>query len=251
MQTYLERLSLDHEYNLLNLVTLDAGSWADWFSGIMTALAVITALIAYPVARAQRQNQELQRDKALGRAIGWKLLKVFNSTADIDRHITERLSKREALSSASMRFFLVEPLGIPERTFPELNLSETDFLLRAQAADLLAEIDMCIGRYVSIAHAMNEYKSRREALFELMPPPVASDGTIFTHELSQEQRDRVQPYAAMLESLLDGIIVLAHQNILRAKCAMAQYGKDMTRYFDKALIDFEADPSFGNGVNVD
>lgn len=228
-------------YSLLGFVSLDAGSWADWFSGTMSALAVITALAAYPLARRNRKLDDKRYDKVLGRAIGWKLLKALNNTADIDRHIKTSLAKREPINPHGMKFTLVRPLGVPERPLQELNQSEIDLLLKAQAADLLAEIDMCIGRYASITYALNEYKNRDEALFELMPLPVARTGMTFTHQLTKGDNERVEPYAAMLESLLNGIIVLVNENMHKAKDAVTLYDKDMKRYFGKALLGFEID----------
>jgi hypothetical protein len=110
----------------------------------------------------------------------------------------------------------VRPLGVPDRPVSELNQTEIDFLLKAKAADLLMEIDMCMGRYLSIVYAMNQYKIRHEALFELMPPPVANQGLRFTHELTADQKTKVLPYAIMLDSLLDGVMALSTENLARA-----------------------------------
>jgi hypothetical protein len=233
----------EQSYTLLGQISLDAGSWADWFAGTMSALAVVVALAAYPIARRQNQIIEKRREKETGRAIGWKLLKTLNSTMDIERHIKTSLAGREPLHPPGMKFPLVQPLGVPERPLQELNQNETDLLLRAQAADLLAEIDMCIGRYASITHAMSEYKNRHEALFELMPSPVASQGIQFTHMLTQHESDKVGPYATMLESLLDGMIKLIDENVKKAKLALALYESETERYFGKALINFEIDES--------
>ncbi len=236
-----------HDYTLLSQISLDAGSWADWFAGTMSALAVAVALAAYPIARRQNQMNEKRREKEVGRAIGWKLLKALNSTMDIERHIKASLSQRQPLYPSGMKFPLVQPLGVPERSLPELNQNETDLLLRAQAADLLAEIDMCIGRYASITYAMNEYKNRHQALFELMPPPVATEGTQFTHMLNKDEADKVRPYATMLESLLDSMIVLVDENVKKAKNALTLYESETTRYFGKALITFSTDDSLSSG----
>ena len=92
---------------------------------------------------------------------------------------------------------------------------------------------------------MNEYKNRDEALFELMPPPVTRQGMLFTHELTKEESDRIGPYAAMLESLLDGIIALVNENMRKAEEELAQYGKDTKRHFGKALMEFAVDPAVG------
>lgn len=241
---------MDHEYTLLGLVSLSAGSWAEWFSGIMSALAVITALAAYPIALRQQRSTERRRDAELGRAVGWKALKILNATADIDRHIKAGLARRGDTDPPGLKFPLVQPLGVPERPPQELNQSETDLLLKAKAADLLAEIDMCVSRYASIVYAMNEYKNRHEALFELMPAPVAREGMLFTHILTPEQNARVGPYVAMLESLLDSIIALVEENMAKANAALVQYGSDMERHFGKPLLTFQIDPAVAGDACV-
>ncbi|ODP36191.1 hypothetical protein [Sphingomonas turrisvirgatae] len=232
---------MTYSYSLLDIITLDAGSWADWFSGVASGLAVIVALSAYPIAKRQRRAEQHERDQEIGRAVGWKLLRVLNHTADINRHIQSGLSSQTQHAPPGFKFPLVRPLGLPERAVLELNQSEIDFLLKAKSAELLMEIDMCVGRYQSIAYSMGEYKLRHEALFELMPPPVANGGTIFSHRLSKEEAARVRPYSIMLDALLDGIIELTRENLARAVAAIKLYNKDMERHFGKPLMDFETD----------
>lgn len=230
-----------HEYTFLGLLSLESGSWADWFSGTMSALAVITALAAYPIANRQQQKAQRKRDGEIARAVGWKLLGVLNSTGDISRHLNTSLAKREPTFPAGLKFPLVRPLGIPDRHPRELNQTETDFLLKAQAPDLLAEIDMSMGRYESILFGMKEYKARHEALFELMPRPVSSDGATFTHKLTPEESERVGPYAQMLETLLEGMIAMTEENMAKTLAALDQYERDMTRFFGKSPLGFEID----------
>lgn len=234
---------MNHDYSLLSWISLDAGSWADWFSGVMSAVAVTVALSAYPIANRQRNMEQRQREKEIGRAIGWKLLRVLNHTMDIDRHITAGLRLDMKYAPAEFKFPRVRPLGVPERAIPELNQTEIDFLLKAQSAELLMEIDMCVDRYASIIYSMNQYKIRHEALFELMPSPVSNDGTRFSHMLSKEELSKVRPYAIMLDALLDGIIELTSENIKRSIASITQYNGDMKRYFGKSLLTFEVDQS--------
>ena len=162
---------------------IDVGSLADWFSGTMSAIAVITALVAYPIAHRQRRNELLERDK-------------------------ESLASDDADSSKSFSFQSIRPLAIPEHTLPELNQAEIEFLLKNRGAELLMVGSECIRRQASIEHTMRQYTIRHEAFFELMPPPVESDGTLFKHALTRDQHNKVLPYALMLDSLLDGMIEL-------------------------------------------
>lgn len=231
------------EYTVLGLLSLESGSWADWFAGSMSALAVAVALAAYPISNRQQRLADRQRDKEVGRGIGWKALKLLNKNADIHRHIKSSLESRQQMYPPNMKFPLVRPLGVPERRPQELNQGETDLLLKSQSADLLMELELCFGRYSSIVFAMNEYKSRHEALYELMPQPVTSEGMTFTHQLTQREAARIKPYTLMLESLLDSMISLIDENTIKLQAVLAQYDADMTRYFGKPLVTFDVDPS--------
>ena len=88
---------------------------------------------------------------------------------------------------------------------------------------------------------MKEYKARHEALFELMPRPISSDGATFTHKLTPAESERVGPYAQMLEALLESMIAMTAENMAKAKAALVQYENDMTRYFGKSPLGFEID----------
>lgn len=231
------------EYTWQSLATLEAGSWADWFSGSMSALAVAVALAAYPISKRQKRSDDNQRDKEIGRGIGWKVLKLINQNADIDRHIKTSLTSRKPMYPPNMKFPLVRPLGVPERRPQELNQSETDLLLKSQSADLLIELDMCFGRYSSIVYAMSEYKGRHEALYELMPTPIANDDMTFTHSLTREEASTIRPYALMLDSLLTSMVALLDENTAKLTSCLDQYNMDMTRYFGKPLMEFEVNPS--------
>lgn len=240
---------MGQEYTLLGLVSLEPGSWADWFAGSMSALAVAVALAAYPISNWQRRKDDRQRDAATGRGIGWKTLTLLNQTADIDRHIKASLAVRETLYPPNMKFPLVRPLGVPERRPPELNQSETDLLLKSQSSDLLMNLELCFGRYSSIVFAMNDYRIRHEALFELLPQPIATEGMRFTHKLSPEDAAKIKPYTLMLESLLDSMIALLRENMEKLQMCVSQYNSDMTRYFGKPLMSFEVDPAVAQAVS--
>lgn len=225
-------------YDLLG-VSLEPGSWANWFSGSMSALAVGVALAAYPIGNWQKRKNDRQRDAEIGRGIGWKILTLLNQNADIDRHIKRSLANREPTYPPGMKFALVRPLGMPDRRPQELNQSETDLLLKSKSANLLMELELCFSRYSSIVFSMNEYKTRHETLYELMPPPVANEGMRFTHNLTLEELNRVRPYTLMLESLLESMISLMEENTAKIQECLQEYGKDMKRYFGKALMTFE------------
>jgi hypothetical protein len=229
---------MGQEYTLLGLVSLEPGTWADWFSGSMSALAVAVALSAYPIANCQKKRANLEREKEIGAAIGNKLTKLMSRNEDINRHIKLSLAGERMKLPPQFRSLLVRPLGIPDWVPQELNQSEIDFLLRSRSSELLVELDLCHGRYLSILFAMKEFKVRHEALFELLPPPVQTEGTIFSHQLDMSEVARVRPFMLMMDSMLSEVESLLQVNEKALQLCLSQYQTDMTRHFGKPLMSF-------------
>ena len=229
----------NHDYSLAGLISLDAGSWADWFSGTMSFAAVVAALFGYWVVHRQRTNDVREQEKRAAESVGWKVLKVYNDTATIAKHLRISLGAEQDLDFNSKKFARVRPLGIPAKSTSDLNQEEIGILLKAKATDVLMELSDAIARYDSIRFAMQEYKSRHEALYDLMPAPVAvQEGALFTHRLNREQYERVMPYTVMLETLLDGLIVLVAEGVSKADWLLTAYGTSMRTYFGKWHLDF-------------
>lgn len=230
--------AMNHDYSFLGITSLDSGSWADWFSGTMTAIAVVIALAGPWIAQRQREADQRKAELEIGRLIGWRIWKLLNATRDIQIHIRESLKDPKATMPPGMKFPLVRALGVPGDGPRDIPQSEINLLLNGKAADLLAEIETTTGRYRSILWALNEYKIRQEAFFELMPDPVAVNGTVFTHALTAEQIATVMPHANMLEALLDNIIELVDENVDRIEAALPMYYEEMKKMFGSPLITF-------------
>lgn len=235
-------------FSLLGLISLEPGSWADWFSGSMSALAVVVALSAYPLSNWQKRRDEKQREKDIGRAIGHKIVALLSQNADIDRPIRASLARRAATFPPNFKFPRVQPIGIPDRQVRELSQNEIDFLLRIDAADLLMEVDMCSGRYSSIVYAMSEYKARHQALFELMPSPDGHEGMTFTHFLNDADKKRVMPYMIMLDALLADMISLIEENARRLHDSLALYHTAMEEHFGKSPLAIQIDPPLASAA---
>lgn len=103
----------DDKYSLIGLVTLEAGSWADWFSGSMSLAAVGAAFFGYWTVHRQRVQDDRDRDKHAAESVGWKVIKVFNDTATIAKHFKQSLEKDADLTFRKTRFSRVQPLGVP------------------------------------------------------------------------------------------------------------------------------------------
>lgn len=220
----------DHDYTALGL-QLDAGSWAEWVSGVMSFAAVCAALLGYWIVHRQRQRDERNRERQIAESVWWKILRVFNETLTIAKHLKSSLDVPTPSLFQPFQFMRIRPLGVPSRPPLELTQDEITLLLKTKAIDILMELNDAILRYDSIRFAMNEYKSRHEALFALMPTPVAGTGTIFTHELTPEEHGKIWPYAKMLDSLIDSIIDLTGEGVDKGKMLVDAFPDSMKAYY--------------------
>lgn len=223
---------MDHDYTALGL-SLDAGSWADWFAGTMSFAAVAAALYGYWVVHGQRVADAKDLEKRTAETVGWKALQVFNDTATVAKHLKESLADVGNASFLSHKFARVRPLGIPNRPTEYLTQAEISFLIKVRGADILMDLQDALARYDSIRFSMQEYRTRHEALYELMPTPSSTSGTLMTHHLTQEQHDKVTPYANMLDSLLDGLIELVADGVEKSAHILESYQEKMRFHFGK------------------
>jgi len=231
---------MDPTYSFLGF-SLTAGSWAEWFSGAGSFGAVATSLLGYWIVRRQRIGDQNDRDKRAAESVGWKALEVYNETAEIAKYLKARLERAPRTEYQTMKFMRVQPLGVPPKSVPEIAPDEVSILLRAKAARFLMSLSECIKRYESIRFAMQEYKARHEAFYELMPTPVEGDGEFFKHILDKEQRDRVMPYAQMLDKLLANTVDLVAESMGKAQEMLDLYGPAMEKHFGKWGLAFEGD----------
>jgi hypothetical protein len=233
-------LPMEHDYTALGL-SLDAGSWADWFAGTMSLGAVVTALMGYWVVHRQRVADLNDREKRVAESVGWNALQTFNDTATIAKHLKESLEADVDVRFQGRKFARVRPLGIPSKPTADLNQEEVGLLLKARAPELLMELQDAIARYDSIRFAMQEYKSRHEALYQLMPTPIATDGARMAHELTREEHDKVTPYAVMLDVLLESIIDLVAEGVEKGASLLILYGGAVKVYFGAWHLEFSKD----------
>lgn len=223
---------MNHDYTALGL-SLDAGSWADWFAGTMSFAAVAAALYGYWVVHGQRRADAKDLEKKTAETVGWKALQVFNDTATVAKHLKESLADVGSVSFLSHKFARVRPLGIPNRPTEYLTQAEISFLIKVRGADILMELQDALARYDSIRFTMQEYRSRHEALYELMPTPTSANGTLMTHHLDKEQHDKIVPYANMLDELLNSLIELVADGVEASAKILEDYQEKMKAHFGR------------------
>lgn len=226
-----------HDYSFLGLV-LDAGSWADWFAGTMSFAAVATALGGYWFSERSRAREDRARILQASESIAWKLILTLNRNELIHKHITEGFAEA-AKVSAEWKFNRVRPLGVLRQQIGVLTSDEVSAMVRANAIDKALDVSECIQRLESIEISMQEYKSRHEALFEILPPPTENEGMIFSHFLDKQEVLRAKPYMRMLDSLIVDIHNLTQINQEKLGTLLQTFPAAMQAHFGKWTIKFE------------
>lgn len=238
------------KYNLFGMIALQPGAWADWFAGASSFAAVVVALCGYWLSELARGRDEREKELAAGRLIGWKLIRLLNASHDYYRHFWVKPDATlVGLSGKVEKWRSTYPL-IGSQFDPSLMLSEYEesLLLKAKASQLLMSFSLAVGRYGSIIGSVTTYQAKHEVIHALMPAPVEVDGSAVTHEMTREQVLRLQPYALQLESIIDGIRDLTHENVASCMAMFTQLDDFYVSYFGKALFKFEpagelSDPS--------
>jgi hypothetical protein len=235
-------------YQLLGIVSLEPGGWADWFSGTSSFAAVVVALGAYWFGERARRREQSERELAVGRQIGWKIARLLNSSHDFYRHFWTEADKTLVGATGRVeKWRSTFPLiGVQVDPTHALSQTEEDLLLKAKASDLLMKMTLVYGRYTSIVSSIDTYQSRFEVLQSLMPAPVKIGGQSVTHELTAHQILGLHPYILQLESVIDGIRALTLQNVKSCVLLLDDLEVMYQSYFGKSLFKFELDSDVGD-----
>jgi hypothetical protein len=224
---------MENPYTLVGGLTLDAGSWADWFSGIMSFAAVATALAGYWWSERLRKADFKDRQRQAGKQIAVKLFRVLNGTDDIRRHLTaEYTGPRLEGVDAHQQWRRIHPLvGLSFDPGLQLDGTEQTLLIDAKAHNFMMELMLVISRYQSVVLTMKEYAVRYESIQQLMPAPVEWEGGRAIHQLSPEELMRMRPYSSALEGLIEAVIDMAGENIEKCAKLADEYNPVMCSYF--------------------
>jgi hypothetical protein len=224
---------MQNPYTLFGGITLESGSWADWFSGIMSFAAVVTALTGYWWSERLRKADKRDRERQAGKQIAVKIFQVLNGTDDIRRHLNAEYTGPPLEGvDAHQRWRQVHPLvGLSFDPALQLDGAEQAMLIDAKAHQFMMELMLVISRYQSIVLTMKEYAIRYDSLYQLMPAPVEwADGRA-VHRLSEEQRMRMLPYSTALEGLISSVKNMADENMDKCTKLAQQYNPTMSGYF--------------------
>jgi len=213
---------------------MNEGTWADWFAGTMSGLAVIAALAGYFIADWYRRRDRREIDVATAQLVGLKLFKVTNSSHDLYRHLWAPYDG-PALGGVADGVELwrtISPLvGLQIDESMRLDASEMGLLVRMEKVTFLTELMLATSRYDSMVLSMREYQTRHEVIHQMTPPPVEMEGRVGKHQLTREEYMRIQPYAVAQEHLVRFIRDMARENVEKCGDLAEQFHPMMKAYF--------------------
>lgn len=220
---------------LLQGISIDLGSFADWFSGLGSVAAVVVALLSLRSVERYRREDRLKAEIALGHEIIGAMLAITESLRNHQRHIAMNPS----------------PVTTPERTYtifqPALGLSsEGDLNLPTGAIELLVRADG-LGvwqdareavKFNSIATTtMKEYKELWLALQAKLPAPASS--TTFSYNPTDEQMRIFHVEFLRLETITTELRRIVDEGVERAEAAATAVGPKLRAYFGQKFLQLE------------
>ena len=226
---------------------LEPGSQADWFSGTMSALAVMIAVGSYGYSELRRRREDNRRDIVTIRQIAIKLLRVVNGIHDIHRHVWEGVQEPLAGGQDELWRRTYPLVGLQQEPGLSLDAAEINLLIEMKQPDFLMELMLLTSRYQSILSSMMEYKVRHEAIHAMLPAPVAVEGQIGRHALNEEQYLRLQPYSIQLEMLLQSVRGMTQENVEMGERLVDQFTPMTSSYFGKPVIKIGIPKTTGTG----
>lgn len=212
---------------------MELGSWADWFSGGASALAVIVAVGGYGFSEWQRGRDRKDREREAGNMIGVKLTRALNLTDDIRRHLCAPYEGPVMHGDGADEMWRrTKPLlGLTEDTSVSLTDAEINLLIRAKQTQFMMDLMLVTARYQSINNSMREYAVRYDAILALMPAPVEMNDAVGVHIMERAQYMKLKPYSNALEALIQGLKVMSKENVDKAKGLVPSYTPMMKAYF--------------------
>lgn len=196
---------------------LASGAWADWFSGIMSATAVAVALAGYFINDQYRRADARSKDIETAQIIGLKVWRVLNSSHDIYRHVWSSDEQPNIGGvQADLLWRRIHPMvGIEIDEAGRLSAGEMSLLVQMRKVDFLMDLTLVIARYESMVLSMKEYRNQYEELHKMLPAPVAMNGGVGIHRLTEQEFLAIQPYSNTVENLINSIRDMAKENVER------------------------------------
>lgn len=230
---------------------METGSLAEWVSGIGSMLAVIVALAGYWVSRAQRKDdqriaeelrtaEEVRTRQGIVHQISLKLSALTSEARTThaglippgrtEAELATMLDPRQLIGDFNPN------VGMDLTMARDLSVGEQNLLMLVKENDFLMDYTEALARHESIRAGILEYKSKREGVMGMLPPPKIIDGQMASHFLSDAEWLALAPYVIPLSSLLVSVRALSKQNIELLARLCTSYKPMMEKHFPQLNI---------------
>lgn len=221
-------------YRLLDLISLDPGSWGEWFSGTMSALAVMVALGGFLFSEWRLHRDAKRLEERHARKLGTKLAVAADQLIKINEHFVGSRAGAGLAEDAPLSWEIVYPLiGIPEVADLQLDEFENDLLIRAGAFDFMQKAIAIFSTVKTVRFVLTEYAVRRQAVFDRLPPPTRKNGELWTHTLSEQDLAPILPLANVLNNLIESADGQCTRALASLRDVSGSYNEIMKAYFKK------------------
>lgn len=196
--------------------SFEAGSWADWFSGTMSAAAVSVAVGSYWWSERQRKREQSRRNQKTAHQIGLKLASLANDAMSVHRHLFQPYEgpKLGHPNDPTKYWRQLKPLvGRDDDAVSRLGADEQNLLVEITQVEWLMAFEEALQRHRSVSGSMKEFGIRRQAILEMTPTVKEWAGSIGISEISADDLMRLMPYSIALEHLVVGMRDLSVQNV--------------------------------------
>jgi|GEM_PF-4873832 len=117
---------------------------------------------------------------------------------------------------------------------------EADLALSTGDPHFLSELLLAFDRHRAVTNGLIEYRAKYEALQAMHPTPVGMDGQVFTYEWTSEEYLKIAPQIVMIDQLLNSVISIARENVVKVNKLSEDYTRLMKiRFKSKKWLTFE------------
>lgn len=236
------------EFYLFGFGPLESGSWADWFSGVFSALAVFIAISGYFLSERNRKRELRSRDLQIARHLGFKIIRQLNMFHDLYRHVWQATDKSMVDPNGNVQLWRsISPLvGVDQEQSLDLTEPEIELIMKGKSSALLETLSLTFGRYRSVVAALIEYKAIYQELQREAPPPEKVDGSRLSRTLTAADMMRLSHFFIQLDDLIRSMRQITKEGVEDGLKNLELYHGLCEELFQKRLLEVEHDSAVGD-----
>lgn len=180
-------------------------------------IALGIQLLALRAAANERRADALERRKALGHALLFKMIQIVSHLHGFNSHVKEALARAAADGLSGRPWQFVIPLAnFPERV--HFSTDEMAMLLSLQDDDVFNRIASLDELHNSTVDVFQTYAARRLSLTSMLP--AAMEESVGTTALTESQMLALAPRMAELDGIISTIRLKCDQDERDSKSAL-------------------------------